>query len=753
MSGPDTMRGSSTLGAAAARVVESGWLVALVAVPVFFDPHTVRNFDADKILLFRSITILVLAGLAIWGLEAGVSATPIRRNPVVVAMALLTAAWCVSAAFSIAPRTAFWGSYYRGQGLYTWLGYTVIFAAIVLLARQRQQIERIISTAVFASLPPAIYALMQHAGQDPYNWARSAASASRVVGTLGNAIFLSGFLVMIVPLTLARLIEQFVSTSEPTPCRLLLAITYAVILVLQLMAITYSQSRGPLLGLGVGLIIFSVACAAQYRRRWIKLVGTGAAVVAIAGLIAFALPGNRPGLLSNAASTVKVRLLIWQGSIDLLAARPTRAIFGYGPDTLDLAYAPFYPPQIAEYEGRVSIPDRAHNDIFDALIMVGIAGCAAELLLFGTTFYWILRRLGLIGSYRQRNALVGMMSAGGIAAGMILCLFDGGMRFAGIGAAGGLVAGLITWLSLRALRGEDATNGPRPDGFILAGLLGAVTAHFVEIQVGFPTASTRLYFTAFAALAVAIATRSDSVEGNDESRGEKPRTWMSAGVLLPTALIGVVLALLTYEFSVPSIDPAAPGFAVLWLFLAVWLAGLVLLVVATLPSDGINRRFAAGCIYAIGSLALWFAFGSVHLAWINWTPGESTVDLVQEVGNHIGHTATILYVFVLLTTCIPALFEICGGRPLSRRSSAMGGVYLLIVIGGVALIAATNLSHARADAFARLGATLAQGRKWTQARALYEQAQRLQPNEPVYATNLAGVLMEQSRDEHDPGPP
>src|SRR4026209_104731 len=120
------MRGSSTLGAAAARVGESGGVGALVAVPAFFHPHTVRNFDADKILLFRSIAILVLAGLVIWSFEEGAPATPIRRNPVVVSMALLTAVWCVSVTFSIAPRTAFWGSYYRGQGLYTWLGYAVI---------------------------------------------------------------------------------------------------------------------------------------------------------------------------------------------------------------------------------------------------------------------------------------------------------------------------------------------------------------------------------------------------------------------------------------------------------------------------------------------------------------------------------------------------------------------------------------------------------------------------------------------------
>src|SRR5919201_6053118 len=46
------------------NVTESCWLLALVAVPIFFDTMTVRIFEPDKIVLFRNIVlVMVLAAL------------------------------------------------------------------------------------------------------------------------------------------------------------------------------------------------------------------------------------------------------------------------------------------------------------------------------------------------------------------------------------------------------------------------------------------------------------------------------------------------------------------------------------------------------------------------------------------------------------------------------------------------------------------------------------------------------------------
>ena len=96
-------------------------MAALVVVPIFFDPHSARTFDADKILLLRSIALVMLLGLIVWVIEEGPGAytsggRPLWHAPVVAPMLLLTGAYGVSTIVSIAPRISFWGAYFRCQG-------------------------------------------------------------------------------------------------------------------------------------------------------------------------------------------------------------------------------------------------------------------------------------------------------------------------------------------------------------------------------------------------------------------------------------------------------------------------------------------------------------------------------------------------------------------------------------------------------------------------------------------------------------
>src|SRR5713101_1407374 len=121
----------SQLSAVVARLIEGGWLAALVIVPTFFDPHTVRTFDADKILLLRSIALVMFLGLVVWIVEAGRAASTragrsLWHAPIVAPMVLLTAAYGLSTVCSIAPHVSLWGSYFRCQGLYTWLSYVTV---------------------------------------------------------------------------------------------------------------------------------------------------------------------------------------------------------------------------------------------------------------------------------------------------------------------------------------------------------------------------------------------------------------------------------------------------------------------------------------------------------------------------------------------------------------------------------------------------------------------------------------------------
>jgi tetratricopeptide (TPR) repeat protein/O-antigen ligase len=200
---------------------------------------------------------------------------------------------------------------------------------------------------------------------------------------------------------------------------------YLVALVVILLAIFYSQSRGPQIGLLVGLAVFINVLL--LRLLWnARATGSGhvgllrgliAAAVAVelaatAFLLAFNLSqapfferlrevpyvGRFGQFLETSDGTGRVRTLIWAGdgvgtgAIGLITSNPLRTIVGYGPETMFTAFNPFYPPELARYEARGASPDRSHQALLDELVTKGVLGLLSYVFLFFSAF-WLAWRL------------------------------------------------------------------------------------------------------------------------------------------------------------------------------------------------------------------------------------------------------------------------------------------------------------------------------------------------------------------------
>ncbi|MGH2541876.1 MAG: O-antigen ligase family protein, partial [Ardenticatenaceae bacterium] len=372
-------------------------------------------------------------------------------------------------------------------------------------------------------MPPSLYAFLQNRGLDPIPWGGDV--VRRVSSTAGNPIFISAYLILVMPLTLMRVIEHvrplIRSGSEEQKhnylASSLLAGAYLFLFLIQLVTIVFSQSRGPLLGLGVGLVFFGILYSLRYSRRLTLLIA-GLTVAGIAFLILFNLPqsplaplrdvsyiGRLGRVFETEEGTGRVRTLIWEGATDLLASDPARALVGYGPEAMYVAYNPFYPPELAQVEKRNASPDRSHNETFDSLIMTGVLGFAAQTALFLSIFYYVLRWLGLIKSGGQRNAFFSAVGIGGLLGAILPYLLEGSFRMSGVGLPAGVAIGLIAYLlvyAVRHLKGEQ--EQPHPYYLLLITLLAAVIGHFVEIHFGIAIGATRLYFWIYAALIIAI---------------------------------------------------------------------------------------------------------------------------------------------------------------------------------------------------------------------------------------------------------
>lgn len=175
-----------------------------------------------------------------------------------------------------------------------------------------------------------------------------------------------------------------------------------------ILAIVFSQSRGPWLGMATGLFVFFFLLLWQSMRRAVANEQVGLAkwlrvtfilwivlTLVVGGfLVAFNTTNNaffdrlrqipyigRMGsLLEIDEGTGLVRRLIWLGddkaggAVALITSDPIRTVIGWGPESMFVAYNPFYPPSLADVESRGASPDRSHQAILDELVTKGFLG-------------------------------------------------------------------------------------------------------------------------------------------------------------------------------------------------------------------------------------------------------------------------------------------------------------------------------------------------------------------------------------------
>ncbi len=288
--------------------LEAGWLLAAVAVPLFFNMYTSRLFEADKLILLQAIASLMAA---VWvarevdgllsrgGAGASGSAAAWRealRKPLVAPALLLVVAHSVATAASVAPRISLLGSYQRLQGTLSTLSYVVIFVLMLQGLRRREQLDRLLGAIILTSLPVAAYGLLQHYELDPLPWGDV---TQRVASSMGDPRAVGAYLIMVIPLTLARLLHMQAQAvlGARLRNRVLLLGAFGALLAAQVVA---WGRYGPLIGLGVALLCLGVlASIGALRRRAAApylLVGVYQTILSVQAVCLFFTESRAPML-------------------------------------------------------------------------------------------------------------------------------------------------------------------------------------------------------------------------------------------------------------------------------------------------------------------------------------------------------------------------------------------------------------------------------------------------------------------------
>jgi tetratricopeptide (TPR) repeat protein len=558
------------------KVLEISWLLAVIITPLFFNVYSSRVFEPDKLTTLRTVALIMAA---VWVVKYIDELASGRRHevgvtwhtPLVYPTLFMVVVYLLSTILSVTPWVSFLGSYQRLQGTYTTLAYVVVFLIILQGLRTRDQLDRLITVVILNSLPIALYGLIQRNKLDPLPWGGDV--TQRVASNMGNAIFVAAYLIMAALPTLARVVDAFrsiLTDEETNAADIPRAAVYIFLFLVQIIAIWYTQSRGPLMGLLAGLGVWALLglLALQRiisRRRWrwlwigaltvVVLLAVGFLLINLSGPIhqwALRSPLSRVArVLQYEGGTGMVRNLIWEGALDLILphdpikypptqmypeGRPDpynalRPLVGYGPESMYVAYNSFYPPLLGHYESRTASPDRSHNETMDSWVITGLLGFVAYLWVFGSVFYFGLRWLGFLPSDWRRILFFILQVAGAIVA-VVLVILTIGPHFFGLAVPIGMVGGLAIYLivyGFSVYRDPETTLEFHPHFILLTGIFAAVVAHFVEINFGIAIASTRTTFWAYAGAFVVAGMglicererEGESQTGREENAGRR----------------------------------------------------------------------------------------------------------------------------------------------------------------------------------------------------------------------------------------
>ena len=335
-------------------VVEATCLIALVTLPLYFFPLSPLGPETDKAVIF--IALSAIAGAA-WllgefdrAIGGGVRSVP---NALLWAGIAVLGSYIVATAASIHPAISLFGTMARHQGLLTHAGYAVFFVCVATRIRRREQVRRLVTILIFASVPAVFYGILQQFGVDPSPTIGDISTIQWPVrSSFGQHIFFAAYLVLLIPVTASRLLDLwdrrhetpvagsgeesllaiglplfvglsylgFLAVGSRLPALFavfpallggyaLLAVVfdelpatfgmyrvrlwvYGALLALQILALIFTSARGPWLGFFATLLVFALLVSWHQRRPRISWSIFGAAGLLVVGVLLLNIPGG-----------------------------------------------------------------------------------------------------------------------------------------------------------------------------------------------------------------------------------------------------------------------------------------------------------------------------------------------------------------------------------------------------------------------------------------------------------------------------
>lgn len=330
------------------------WLVffLLFALPISFFPWAYLAFELPKFTLLFFTFVFTVYFL----LVSGFKINHLTKSHYIYLAFLL---WIVlTSILGLSFGQSFWGSYFRIQGLLSWVCYSLLFFVSATLFEDKH-FRKYASLAILAgSVPAASLAIIQFITLWFFGNTSQLLYSNRVISTFGQPNFLGAYLVMSLPFAWFFL-KQVIKSWK---------VLVGFLIIVVILGIFSTLSRSAYLGLTFLALLWGV-----YHYR---LLLTGI----IFSIVLFAILANLfPNLVYKewyrfqvdtiSKWTAENRLVIAQKSLQLISQRP---ILGYGIENFSLAFPRVVTPKDLGLKDLVV--DSSHNLFLDLTVQTGLIG-------------------------------------------------------------------------------------------------------------------------------------------------------------------------------------------------------------------------------------------------------------------------------------------------------------------------------------------------------------------------------------------
>lgn len=382
-------------------------IYAIITLPLLVTPFTVFPTHFGKVMFFQ---MLVVIGLALLLVNHWSSGTPIKiKHPLFVWIILFLGVMITASLLGENFTRSLEGIYFRNNGLIIWLHLLGFFVLLNTTFKTKEAWQRLFSYFVMIGTVVAGLGIMQRFFTV---WTGIIDQSGRVSSTIGNPIFLGAYLLFVFFLA-----AYLLSISSFRRKQIILS----GCLLLNLIAIYFTESGGVFIGLFVGLILMMILFLRRTKATRARLLAIGGLCFIILGLGIFFRyqktiltgplkfyfrPIDRVIHISPSTGTGQTRVWAWQMGLEGIKARP---IIGWGVANFETIADRYYNPKFLEHSFAETVWDRPHNILIEVATETGLVGLALFIALWVAVFRTLWKNAAF--GYQEKTILSALLAA------------------------------------------------------------------------------------------------------------------------------------------------------------------------------------------------------------------------------------------------------------------------------------------------------------------------------------------------------